>query len=89
MLLASFEINHKQVFELLLTGNNTKNTEMQRKYRRYSIFIENVNVSKNMERKYKLFKIFCKLYKVLSTCAKSQAFGILSSRNKVRGNFTA
>ena len=52
-----------------------------------NIFVENIDVSQKTRREYKFLKIFFKLYKVLSTCAKFQAFDILPLRNKVAGNF--
>ena len=61
MLCASFNINYKKVFELVLAGDNTKNTKItviQRKYKKYSIFVKNTNVSKKLQTKYFLFKIF-------------------------------
>ena len=42
MLLTSFCINYKNVFDLILTGDNTKNTKntvTQRKYKKCSIFV--------------------------------------------------
>ena len=43
MLLASFYINYTEVFDLVLTGGNTKNTEKiqvygKEKYKKYSVF---------------------------------------------------
>ena len=40
-----------KVFELFLTGDNTKsttNTIMWKKYKKYSIFVKNVDVSKTL-----------------------------------------
>ena len=69
-------MNYKKVFELVVTGANTKNTKnavIQRKYKNYSIFVKNADVSKNC----KGFKIFQSYIKVLSICANFQVFGIL------------
>ena len=54
MLLASFHINYKKVFKLILTGDNTKNTKKIKtdKIEKYSIFVKNVDVSKKLRRQY-------------------------------------
>ena len=52
MLLAFFQISYKKVFELVLTGNNTKNTKntvVRIKYKKYSIFVKNVDVSEKLQ----------------------------------------
>ena len=49
MVFASFYINQKKVFQLVLTGDNTKNTkntEIQKKYKKYIIFVKNNDFSK-------------------------------------------
>ena len=50
MLLTSFYINYENVFGLVLTGDNPKNTKytvIQKKYKKYNIFVKNADVSKN------------------------------------------
>ena len=53
MLLASFDINYRKVFELDNNNNNNNNNNkkpaIQRKYKKYSIFAKNADVSKNCE----------------------------------------
>ena len=49
MLLASFYINWKNISELVLTGDNSKNTKttvIQKKCKKYSIFVINADVNK-------------------------------------------
>ena len=49
MLLASFYINYKKTFELVLAGDdtkNTKNTVIQKKYKNFKIFVKIAGVSK-------------------------------------------
>ena len=46
-----FRATTKKVFELLLAGDNrksTKNTAMEIKYKKYSAFVKNVDVSKKL-----------------------------------------
>ena len=82
-LLASFCIDYKKVFELVLTGDNRKNTNntvIQRKYKRYGIFVKNADKKLN----YNFFRYFYifELYKVLNICAKCQMFVIILSEIK-------
>ena len=56
MLLAFFQISYKKVFELVLTGNNTKNTVVRIKYKKYSIFVKNVDVSEKLQIYFQFFK---------------------------------
>ena len=59
MLLAFFQISYKEVFELVLTGNNTKNTKntvVRIKYKKYSIFVKNVDVSEKLQIYFQFFK---------------------------------
>ena len=59
MLLAFFQISYKKVFELVLTGNNTKNTKntaVRIKYKKYSIFVKNVDVSEKLQIYFQFFK---------------------------------
>ena len=59
MLLAFFQISYKKVFELVLTGNNTKNTKntvVRVKYKKYSIFVKNVDVSEKLQIYFQFFK---------------------------------
>ena len=82
MLRTSFYINYKKVLKLVVTGNNTKNTVIQKKYKKYSIFVKNAGVSKNC-RVVKFLLDFLKLHGVLSICATFQVSPI---RNKVGGD---
>ena len=80
MLLATFYINYKKVFESDKTGDNAKNTKnavIQGKYKKYSIFIKDTDVSKNCEGQYHVFLDCFKLHKVLNVCTKFQVFDIL------------
>ena len=59
MLLAFFQISYKKVFELVLTGYNTKNTKntvVRIKYKKYSIFVKNVDVSEKLQIYFQFFK---------------------------------
>ena len=59
MLLAFFQISYKKAFELVLTGNNTKNTKntvVRIKYKKYSIFVKNVDVSEKLQIYFQFFK---------------------------------
>ena len=59
MLLAFFQISYKKVFELVLAGNNTKNTKntvVRIKYKKYSIFVKNVDVSEKLQIYFQFFK---------------------------------
>ena len=59
MLLAFFQISYKKVFELVLRGNNTKNTKntvVRIKYKKYSIFVKNVDVSEKLQIYFQFFK---------------------------------
>ena len=59
MLLAFFQISYKKVFELVLTGNNTKNTKntvVRIKYKKYSIFVKNVDVREKLQIYFQFFK---------------------------------
>ena len=58
MLVASFYINYKRIFELILTGDNTKNTVIQRKSKKYSTFVKTADFSKILERQHDLFLNF-------------------------------
>ena len=54
----SFLLDVLKEFELVLTRNKTKNEKnivIQRKYKKYSIFIGNVDISKKLGRQYNLF----------------------------------
>ena len=49
MLLVSFYMDYKKVFELVVRENNEKNTKnavIQRKYKKYSIFVRNAKSAK-------------------------------------------
>ena len=91
MLLASFQINYKKAIELVLTRNNinnTKNTVTQRKSKNPVFLLKMSTLAKILWREYKFFKRILNLYKVRSTCAKFQLFGIVPSVNKIWCNFT-
>ena len=63
MLLAFFQISYKKVFELVLTGNNTKNTKntvVRIKYKKYSIFVKNVDVSEKLQIYFQFFLNYVK-----------------------------
>lgn len=54
MLLTSFDINFKKIFQLIMTGDNTKNTEtavIQRNFKKRQIqfFVKNADVNKDWE----------------------------------------
>lgn len=54
MLLTSFDINFKKIFQLIMTGDNTKNTEtavIQRNFKKRKIqfFVKNADVNKDWE----------------------------------------
>ena len=54
MLLTSFDINFKKIFQLIMTGDNTKNTEtavIQRNFKKQKIqfFVKNADVNKDWE----------------------------------------
>ena len=74
MLLVSFYSNYQKAFELFLAGDT-------RKYKKYSVFVKNADVTENSEGKI-FFLEFSKLHKVLSICAKFQVSGILPSETK-------
>ena len=64
-------IIYNKVFELALTGGNTKNTKntvIQKIYKKYSIFVINVHVRKKLPMQYNFFKDFFKLHKILNIC---------------------
>ena len=84
MLLVSFYINYKKVFELVLTGDNaenTKNTAIHWKYTKYNLFVENADSAKYCKEN-NFFLDFYKLHKVLSVSAKFPMFGVLPSQIK-------
>ena len=74
MLLAAFCSNYQKVFELVLAGE-------KKQYKKYSIFVNNADVSEKWEGKVFVVETF-KLHKVLSICAKLQVFGIPPSEIK-------
>ena len=68
-------------YELVVTGDNTKNTKnaiIQSKYKKHRIFVKNANVSKNCKNNI-IFLDLLKLHKLLSLSAKFQGFGIFQS----------
>ena len=74
----------KKVFELVLTGNNTKkskNTVMQKKYIKHSILLKMLTSAK-MHGQYTFFKYFFKLHKFLRICAQCEVFRSLLSEIK-------
>ena len=57
MLLALFYINYKKIVELVLTGDNTKNTKntiIQRKYKK-TVFLLQMLMSAKMRKQYTFF----------------------------------
>ena len=88
MLLASFYINYKKVFDLVLTGDNTKDTKkivIQRKYKKCSIFVKNADISKKVRRQYNIFLDFSKPHKLLSTCANFECLAFSHQKKSRMG----
>ena len=85
MLLGSICSNYKNVFELFMAGDNTestRNSAIHRKYKRYSIFVKNVDVSKKFRRQH-IFLEFSKLNEVISRISVNfQLFSIIGSDMK-------
>ena len=85
--LPHFIQHYKKVFELVLTGDKiekTKNTVIQRKYKKYSIFIKNADVDKIIFKVIQFFRNFLKLIKALSLRQVSSVWNS-SIRNRVGG----
>ena len=76
----NWDINYEKVFELVVTGDDTKNTKIaviQKKYKKHSIFLKKHWCQQKLRGLFALLLDFLKLHKVLSICAKFQVFGIL------------
>ena len=61
MLLASFYMNHKKLFQLVATGDNTKKYNKHsytEKYKKYSFFVKNNDISRNCRGNIIIFKFF-------------------------------
>ena len=66
-------IIYNKVFELALTGANTKNTVIQKNDKKYCIFVKNVHVREKLPMQYNFLKDFFKLHKILNICANCLA----------------
>ena len=86
MFLASFYISSKEVFELILTKDNTKNTKntvIQKKIQEVHYFLLKIMTSaNNSEGNEFFFSDFLKLRKILNVCDKLTVFSVLPSETK-------
>ena len=89
MLLASFYISSKEVFELILTRDNTKNTKntvIEKKIQEVHYFLLKIMTSaNNSEGNEFFFSDFLKLRKILNVCDKFTVFSVLPSETKRGG----